>query len=99
MLSFVFYASCSCHIHTVYVQENPKFLNQLFTTLRDDHLSDDKRRDLMLFLKEFCVFSQTLQQQNRDHFFQVVFVVLTCLSMSIRLFRHLQHMAYSMLFT
>ena len=25
----------------------------------------------MLFLKEFCVFSQTLQQQNRDNFFQV----------------------------
>lgn len=25
----------------------------------------------MLFLKEFCVFSQTLQQQNRDQFFQV----------------------------
>ncbi len=26
----------------------------------------------MLFLKEFCVFSQTLQQQNRDNFFQAL---------------------------
>jgi hypothetical protein len=39
--------------------------------LKDDNLSDEKRKDLMLFLKEFCVFSQTLQQQNRDNFFQV----------------------------
>jgi len=51
--------------------EDPKFLSQLFSTLKDDQLSDDKRKDLMLFLKEFCVFSQTLQQQNRDNFFQV----------------------------
>jgi hypothetical protein len=29
----------------------------------------------MLFLKEFCVFSQTLQQQNRDNFFQVSMVI------------------------
>jgi protein phosphatase-4 regulatory subunit 3 len=51
--------------------EDPKFLSQLFSTLKDESLSDDKRKDLMLFLKEFCVFSQTLQQQNRDNFFQV----------------------------
>ncbi|CAF3475050.1 unnamed protein product, partial [Rotaria sp. Silwood2] len=51
--------------------EDPKFLSQLFATLKDDNLLDDKRKDLMLFLKEFCVFSQTLQQQNRDNFFQV----------------------------
>ncbi len=51
--------------------EDPKFLSQLFSTLKDENLSDEKRKDLMLFLKEFCVFSQTLQQQNRDNFFQV----------------------------
>ncbi|CAF4910662.1 unnamed protein product, partial [Rotaria magnacalcarata] len=43
----------------------------LFAALKDDNLLDEKRKDLMLFLKEFCVFSQTLQQQNRDNFFQV----------------------------
>ncbi|CAF1223023.1 unnamed protein product, partial [Rotaria sordida] len=52
--------------------EDPKFLSQLFITLKDDNLLDDKRKDLMLFLKEFCVFSQTLQQQNRDNFFQAL---------------------------
>ncbi|CAF3384262.1 unnamed protein product, partial [Rotaria sp. Silwood2] len=52
--------------------EDPKFLSQLFATLKDDNLLDDKRKDLMLFLKEFCVFSQTLQQQNRDNFFQAL---------------------------
>ncbi|CAF0884074.1 unnamed protein product [Adineta steineri] len=52
--------------------EDPKFLSQLFSTLKDENLSDDKRKDLMLFLKEFCVFSQTLQQQNRDNFFQAL---------------------------
>ncbi|CAF3552890.1 unnamed protein product [Adineta steineri] len=52
--------------------EDPKFLSQLFATLKDDNLPDDKRKDLMLFLKEFCVFSQTLQQQNRDNFFQAL---------------------------
>ena len=54
-----------------FFQEDPKFLRQLFSTLKDEKLPDDKRKDLMLFLKEFCVFSQTLQQQNRDNFFQV----------------------------
>jgi len=52
--------------------EDPKFLSQLFSTLKDENLSDEKRKDLMLFLKEFCVFSQTLQQQNRDNFFQAL---------------------------
>ncbi|UJR37221.1 hypothetical protein I4U23_029930 [Adineta vaga] len=52
--------------------EDPKFLSQLFATLKDESVSDGKRKDLMLFLKEFCVFSQTLQQQNRDHFFQAL---------------------------
>ena len=52
--------------------EDPKFLSQLFSTLKDENLSDDKRKDLMLFLKEFCIFSQTLQQQNRDNFFQAL---------------------------
>ncbi|CAF1242003.1 unnamed protein product [Rotaria sp. Silwood1] len=52
--------------------EDPKFLSQLFATLKDDNLLDEKRKDLMLFLKEFCVFSQTLQQQNRDNFFQAL---------------------------
>ena len=31
-----------------------------------------KRRDLVLFLKEFCTFSQTLQPQSRETFFKTL---------------------------
>jgi len=48
---------------------------------RDDNDDDDddddddaklrRRRDVVQFLKEFCLFSQTLAPQNRDSFFKV----------------------------
>ena len=45
---------------------------------RDDNDGDDegdaklrRRRDVVQFLKEFCLFSQTLAPQNRDSFFKV----------------------------
>lgn len=31
-----------------------------------------RKKDLVLFLKEFCTFSQTLQPQNRDNFFKAL---------------------------
>jgi len=34
-------------------------------------MDDATRKDLILFLKEFCSFSQTLAQQNREGFFKV----------------------------
>jgi hypothetical protein len=52
-------------------QEDEKFLQSLFKQLTDDELDDAARRDLVFFLKEFCTFSQTLAQQNRDAFFKV----------------------------
>jgi len=39
--------------------------------LTDDDTPDPVRRDLTLFLKEFCTFSQTLAQQSKDGFFKV----------------------------
>ena len=33
--------------------------------LTDEKTEDDRRRELVLFLKEFCTFSQTLQPQAR----------------------------------
>ncbi|XP_052827675.1 serine/threonine-protein phosphatase 4 regulatory subunit 3A isoform X3 [Octopus bimaculoides] len=54
------------------IQEDEKFLNSLFTQLTDDETDDEKRRELVLFLKEFCTFSQTLQPQNRDSFFKTL---------------------------
>ena len=55
------------------LQEDEKFLSSLFSQLTDDETDDEKRRELVLFLKEFCTFSQTLQPQNRDSFFKVKF--------------------------
>jgi len=54
------------------IQEDEKLLQSLFKQLTDDELDDVTRRDLILFLKEFCTFSQTLAQQNRDAFFKVL---------------------------
>jgi len=54
------------------LQEDEKFLNDLFVQLSADDVSVDKRRDLILFLKEFCTFSQTLQPPNRENFYKVM---------------------------
>ena len=58
----------------VWFQEDEKFLQTLFAQLVDEDTDDSKRRDLTLFLKEFCTFSQTLQAQSRDYSFFKVFV-------------------------
>lgn len=54
------------------IQEDEKFLRTLFAQIIDDTTDHSKRRDLVLFLKEFCTFSQTLQPQNRDNFFKAL---------------------------
>jgi len=37
----------------------------------DDDTKLRRRQDAAQFLKEFCIFSQTLAPQNRDNFFKV----------------------------
>lgn len=54
------------------VQEDEQFLTQLFTLIPDETIDEERRRDLVLFLKEFCLFSQTLQPQNRESFFKTL---------------------------
>ncbi|XP_015282423.1 PREDICTED: serine/threonine-protein phosphatase 4 regulatory subunit 3B isoform X4 [Gekko japonicus] len=54
------------------LQEDEKFLSEVFAQLTDDATDDDKRRELVNFFKEFCAFSQTLQPQNRDTFFKTL---------------------------
>uniref|UniRef100_T1J957 Uncharacterized protein n=1 Tax=Strigamia maritima TaxID=126957 RepID=T1J957_STRMM len=56
----------------VFWQEDEKFLSQLFAQLKDESTEEEKRRDLVLFLKEFCTFSQTLQPQARENFFKAL---------------------------
>lgn len=54
------------------IQEDERFLRTLFAQITSDQTESSKRRDLVLFLKEFCTFSQTLQPQNRDNFFKAL---------------------------
>ncbi|KAM9088878.1 LOW QUALITY PROTEIN: serine/threonine-protein phosphatase 4 regulatory subunit 3A-like [Megaptera novaeangliae] len=54
------------------LQEDEKFLTDLFAQLTDEATDEEKRQELVNFLKEFCVFSQMLQPQNRDAFFKTL---------------------------
>lgn len=57
------------------IQEDEKFLMDLFGLLTNPDTPDLKRRDIVLFLKEFCGFAQNLQPQGKDAFYKT----LTCL--------------------
>lgn len=54
------------------IQEDEKFLSELFAQLTDPQTEDDVRKESVLFLKEFCTFSQTLQPQSRESFFKTL---------------------------
>ncbi|XP_077443578.1 serine/threonine-protein phosphatase 4 regulatory subunit 3 isoform X5 [Stigmatopora argus] len=54
------------------LQDDEKFLTDLFAQLTDEATDDDKRHELVNFLKEFCVFSRTLQPQNKDAFYKTL---------------------------
>jgi len=54
------------------IQEDEKFLTDLFTQLMDETTPDSKRRDLVLFLKEYCNFSQNLQPQGKEQFYKTL---------------------------
>lgn len=54
------------------IQEDDKFLTELFTQLTDENTPDPKRRDLVLFLKEYCNFSQNLQPQGKENFYRTL---------------------------
>ncbi|KAG8192298.1 hypothetical protein JTE90_002121 [Oedothorax gibbosus] len=54
------------------IQEDSKFLAELFAQLTEESTDDQKRKELIMFLKEFCMFSQTLQPQSRESFFKIL---------------------------
>jgi len=54
------------------ILEDEKFLTDLFNQLRDSKTTEDKRKEFVLFLKEFCQFSQTLQPQSRESFYKTL---------------------------
>ncbi|XP_037729934.1 serine/threonine-protein phosphatase 4 regulatory subunit 3 isoform X2 [Drosophila subpulchrella] len=57
------------------IQDDERFLLDVFAVLTDPATGDAKRRDTVLFLKEFCNFAQNLQPQGKDSFYKT----LTCL--------------------
>ncbi|XP_016969724.1 serine/threonine-protein phosphatase 4 regulatory subunit 3 isoform X1 [Drosophila rhopaloa] len=57
------------------IQDDERFLLDVFAVLTDPATGDTKRRDTVLFLKEFCNFAQNLQPQGKDSFYKT----LTCL--------------------
>nr|XP_006812197.1 PREDICTED: serine/threonine-protein phosphatase 4 regulatory subunit 3A isoform X4 [Saccoglossus kowalevskii] len=52
------------------IQDDDKFLPELFALLTDEATDDGKRKELVFFLKEYCTFAQTFQ--NRDGFFKML---------------------------
>lgn len=55
------------------IQEDDRFLKTLFAQIKDPSTATARTRDLVLFLKEFCTFSQTLQPASRDGFFKALY--------------------------
>ncbi|GAB0092491.1 Serine/threonine-protein phosphatase 4 regulatory subunit 3 [Sergentomyia squamirostris] len=54
------------------IQEDEKFLVELFQMLTDPKTLAVKRRELILFLKEFNSFAQNLQPQGKDTFYKTL---------------------------
>jgi protein phosphatase-4 regulatory subunit 3 len=54
------------------ILEDERFLGDLFVELRDAKASEERRKELVLFLKEFCQLSQTLQPQSRESFYKTL---------------------------
>lgn len=54
------------------IQEDEQFLVDLFALLTDPNTEEDKRRDIVLFLKEFCNYAQNLQPQGKDAFYRTL---------------------------
>ena len=59
-------------MYLYFLQEDEKFLTELFTQLTDNKLEEVRRKELVLFLKEFCTFAQALQPPGRESFFKTL---------------------------
>jgi len=54
------------------ILEDERFLQNVFVELRDTKTVEARRKELILFLKEFCQFSQTLQPPSREVFYKTL---------------------------
>ncbi|KAL1461644.1 hypothetical protein WDU94_013518 [Cyamophila willieti] len=54
------------------IQDDEKFLPELLHLLMDENTNEMRRRDLALFLREYCQFSQNLQPQAKENFYKTL---------------------------
>ncbi|XP_073918966.1 serine/threonine-protein phosphatase 4 regulatory subunit 3B-like isoform X3 [Castor canadensis] len=54
------------------LEEDEMFMFEVFAQLKDETTDDDKRLELLLFFKEICAFSQTLQPECKNALFQTL---------------------------
>ncbi|EJW78478.1 hypothetical protein WUBG_10613 [Wuchereria bancrofti] len=59
------------------LQDDKQLLKDLFDQLKDPATTTERRKDLTMFLKEFCSFSTSLQPngpQGRENFYKLFFI-------------------------
>jgi protein phosphatase-4 regulatory subunit 3 len=54
------------------IQEDGEFLQDLFNQIISKDTGTERKRELVLFLREYCIFSQTIQPKQRDSFFKTL---------------------------
>lgn len=54
------------------IQENFDFLQELFNQIISSETGQDRKRELVLFLREYCMFSQAIQPKQRETFFKTL---------------------------
>lgn len=54
------------------IQENEEFLQNLFNQIISNETGIERKRELVLFLREYCIFSQTIQVGQREGFFKTL---------------------------
>uniref|UniRef100_A0A146LM43 Serine/threonine-protein phosphatase 4 regulatory subunit 3 n=1 Tax=Lygus hesperus TaxID=30085 RepID=A0A146LM43_LYGHE len=54
------------------IQEDDKLLSDILALITDETTPPLKRRDLVLFIKEYCNFSQNLQPQGKESFYKTL---------------------------
>lgn len=54
------------------IQEDVDFLQNLFNQIISSETSLERKRELVQFLREYCMFSQTIQPKQRECFFKIL---------------------------
>jgi protein phosphatase 4 regulatory subunit 3 len=67
--SFIFFNKCEI---VTLIQEDEKYLDDLFALLSNHNTPMDKRRDSVMFLKEFCSYAQLLQPHAKEAFYKTL---------------------------